>query len=180
MKPICSIEIVLNCAGWSRHCPAAERLAGEAARLALREGAAALELAPAAPVELGIILSDADEQLRLNRDYRGQDVPTNVLAFPAWDQVSYMTPDIPILLGDVVLAFEIIAREAAEQQKSIDAHLSHLVVHGVLHLLGFDHMTATDAERMESLETSILAKLGIADPYREAACSPDAGSTCHE
>jgi probable rRNA maturation factor len=180
MELICTIDVALNCTGWSRFCPAAERLAGGAARLALGDGMAASRLTPAAPVELCIILADADEQQRLNRDYRGLDLPTNVLAFPAWAPGTPNPPDVPILLGDVVLAFETVLREAAEQEKSLGDHLSHLVVHGVLHLLGFDHLTATDADRMEALETSILAKLGIADPYRDIVWSLDGGSVCHE
>jgi probable rRNA maturation factor len=103
-----------------------------------------------------------------------------VLAFPVWEPRVEAPPGMPILLGDVILAFETVLREAAEQGKSIGDHLSHLVVHGVLHLLGYDHQTAADADKMEALEVSILAKLGIANPYRETAWLAEAGSPSHE
>ena len=162
---IYSIEVTSTCPGWSEVCPTAERLAHDAAELAAVYGMAASALACPAPAELGITLASAVEQQRLNRDYRRQDMSTNVLAFPAWEPGTRLQRDVPLLLGDVVLAFETIAREACEQDKPIADHLCHLVVHGVLHLLGFDHLTQTEAVRMEALETSILAELGIPDPY---------------
>jgi probable rRNA maturation factor len=174
MELISTIDVTVNCIGWSRLCPAAERLARKAAQVSLVDGLAASGVAPTAPVELGVTLADADEQQRLNRDYRGQDTPTNVLAFPAWKPGASVPPGAPMLLGDVVLAFEMVAREATEQKKALGDHIRHLVVHGVLHLLGFDHLTVIDAERMETLETSILAKLGVADPYHDAVAPPDA------
>jgi probable rRNA maturation factor len=180
MEAVFTIDISLTCFGWSRVCPAAERLAVEAGRQALAGGMAALGMAPAAPVELGVILADAAEQQRLNHEFRGQDTPTNVLAFPAWELGIMPPPGLPILLGDVVLAFETVLQEAAEQDKPIGDHLSHLVVHGVLHLLGFDHLAAADADRMEALEVSLLAELGIAHPYRDPAWPMEAGSGCDE
>jgi probable rRNA maturation factor len=100
----------------------------------------------------------------LNRDWRGQDKPTNVLAFPAgMDEAA--APGAPLLLGDVVLAYETVAAEAAAQGKDFAAHLRHLIVHGVLHLVGHDHDEAAAAERMEAVERTILAGFGIADPY---------------
>ncbi len=170
-----TIDVAVRCKGWSRVSPPAERIAHEAARLALAEGIAASNCLATAPIEIGITLSDAAEQQQLNRDYRGQDVPTNVLAFPAWEPVFRMPADAPVLLGDVVLALETVAREAAEQEKSLGDHLCHLVVHGVLHLLGFDHVTTAETTAMETLEKSILAKLGVADPYRDPARSVDGG-----
>ena len=95
------------------------------------------------------------------------DAPTNVLSFPAAASAP-PAPGAPLLLGDVVLAFETVAAEAAAQGKPLADHLAHLVVHGVLHLLGFDHEADAEAERMEALETRLLAGLGIADPYRAA------------
>jgi probable rRNA maturation factor len=89
-----------------------------------------------------------------------------VLAFPAWEPGAEIPPGAPLLLGDVVLALETVAREAMEQGKPLADHLSHLIVHGVLHLLGYDHATEAEAVAMESLETSILASLGVPDPYR--------------
>jgi probable rRNA maturation factor len=110
--------------------------------------------------ELSIVLTDDAAIRKLNRDYRGKDRPTNVLSFPIPD-----TGAGPRMLGDIVLAFETVSAEAAGQGKHVRDHTRHLVVHGVLHLLGFDHQTEAEAERMESLETGILAAMGIADPY---------------
>jgi probable rRNA maturation factor len=111
--------------------------------------------------EIGVVLAD-DEHIRgLNRHWLGKDAPTNVLSFPAPDRCH----DGPRFLGDIVFALETIEREAEAEGKSLDAHLSHLAVHGVLHLLGFDHETDDDAESMENREREILAGLGISDPY---------------
>ena len=111
--------------------------------------------------ELAIRLVDEAESQALNRDYRGKDAPTNVLSFPAElpDGI-----DLP-LLGDLVICAPVVAREAREQDKLWLAHWAHLTVHGVLHLLGFDHKTVTEAEVMENEERRILAQLGYADPY---------------
>jgi len=120
----------------------------------------------AAIVELGITLADDDAVHALNRDHRGQDKPTNVLSFPLVDgDFEPEAPGAPLLLGDVILAYETVAREAAGQGKSLADHAVHLVVHGVLHLLGHDHESDGEADAMERLETAILCKLGIADPY---------------
>jgi probable rRNA maturation factor len=125
------------------------------------------ELSWSGPIELSVTLTDAAQQRRLNRDYRGHDAPTNVLAFPAWDPAMRVLPGAPILLGDVVLACETVAREASEQNKPVDDHLRHLIVHGVLHLLAYDHQVHAEAVKMEALETAILARLGVPDPYRD-------------
>jgi probable rRNA maturation factor len=171
MKLGCTIDVELACTGWTRLCPAAENLAREAAELALARGRAALRLTWQGPVELGIALADAAEQRRLNRDYRGHDAPTNVLAFPAWEPGAPLPSDAPVLLGDVVLALETLVREAAEQNKPLADHLQHLTVHGVLHLLGFDHQTPAEAAIMEALERSILAELAVPDPYCDTMSS---------
>jgi probable rRNA maturation factor len=117
------------------------------------------------------MLTDDAEQRELNRTYRGIDAATNVLAFALSDfaggPASAAPAGSPVLLGDVVLAFETVAREAAEQHKTLAGHLSHLVVHGVLHLLGFDHRNDAEAEAMEGLEVEILKILGVPDPYRD-------------
>jgi probable rRNA maturation factor len=171
MQPACEIDVALACPGWTRRCPAAESLACDAAELALVRGATALGLTWQGPVELGIVLADAVEQRRLNRDYRGHDVPTNVLAFPAWEPSARLPSGTPVLLGDVVLALEVLVWEAAERNKPLADHLQHLTVHGVLHLLGFDHVTGAEAAIMEALETSVLAELAVADPYRDTKWS---------
>jgi len=131
-------------------------------------------------LELAIVLADIGLQQRLNREYRGVDAATNVLAFPAWETGTHSAAGAPILLGDVVLALETVAREASEQDKPIADHLRHLVVHGVLHLLGYDHMTPTEAAVMEALERSILVELGVPDPYRDPMCSIEPVSARHE
>jgi probable rRNA maturation factor len=144
-----------------------QRRLRRAALLALRRGAAAMQLTLPTRVELCISLADDASQQRLNRDYRGHDEPTNVLAFPVWQAGEEIPPDVPLLLGDVVLAFETVTREAQAQQKSLLDHSSHLTVHGVLHLLGYDHLAPGEAAVMQSLESSVLAGLGIPDPYSD-------------
>jgi probable rRNA maturation factor len=177
MDLISTIDVRSSCAGWGRACPAAESLARDAAEAALAHGMAASGRPRETAVELGINLVDAAEQQRLNRDYRGHDVPTNVLAFSALETSVPVPPGAPVLLGDVVLALEIVAREAAEQDKPFADHLRHLVVHGVLHLLGYDHLTQAEAAIMEPLEKSILAELGVPDPYRDTMSSIEGEST---
>ena len=111
--------------------------------------------------ELTIRLVDDDESRSLNHEYRGKDYPTNVLSFP-----SDLPPELNIpLLGDLVICVPVVLREAAEQNKTPDAHWAHMVIHGCLHLLGYDHMEGAEAEEMENLERHLLAELGIADPY---------------
>ena len=160
------IDVASLCATWEEVCPAAEDLARAAARLALSRGKAGTSIMRGTAIELAISLADDAVQQRLNRDWRGVDQPTNVLAFPAWNPDTPIPPGAPVLLGDVVLAFETAARESDEQGKPLSDHLSHLVVHGVLHLLGYDHATEAEAVAMESLEASILASLGVPNPYR--------------
>ena len=113
--------------------------------------------------ELSIVLTDDAEQQVLNRDWRGIDKPTNVLSFP---QIEPFSP-VAGILGDITLARETLEREAAELGKSFADHFTHLVVHGFLHILGYDHLEGADALVMEGLETQILASLGIADPYAD-------------
>lgn len=113
--------------------------------------------------ELSIVLTDDAEQKALNRDWRGIDKPTNVLSFP---QIEPFSPVVGIL-GDITLARETLEREAAELGKSFEDHFTHLVVHGFLHILGYDHIEEADALVMEGLETQILSSMGIADPYAD-------------
>ncbi|MDC7711637.1 rRNA maturation RNase YbeY [Vogesella indigofera] len=112
--------------------------------------------------QVSLVVVDEAEGRALNRDYRGKDYATNVLSFALneGDSVAGMP-----LFGDLVFCAPVVAREAAEQGKSLDAHYAHLVVHGMLHLQGFDHEADDEAEAMEALETVILGKLGYADPY---------------
>ena len=114
------------------------------------------------PAELSIRIVGAHEGRSLNRQYRGKDYATNVLSFPVDLPRGVASP----LLGDLVICAPVVAREAREQGKSPRDHYAHLTVHGVLHLLGFDHQDERGATRMETLETRVLARLGISDPYR--------------
>lgn len=125
----------------------------------------------AAPAEVAVVLAADAFVQALNRDYRGIDRPTNVLSFPAGDPGARPLPGAPRLLGDVVIAFETTRDEAARLGKPVAEHLCHLVVHGILHLIGYDHESEQDAEAMERLETAILGALGVADPHASVAKS---------
>lgn len=118
-------------------------------------------------VEVGIRLTDDAEVRELNHRYRGVDRPTNVLSFAMQDDGTDLgVPGQPLLLGDLVVAYETVVREATEQGKTFADHLTHLVVHGILHLAGYDHeRSAEEALSQESLEIAILNRLGIANPY---------------
>jgi probable rRNA maturation factor len=151
-----NIEISRNTEGWPE---ALDARADAAVRAALTQSKARI----AGPAELSIVLTDDAEQQLLNRDWRGIDKPTNVLSFP---QIEPFGP-VSGLLGDIILARETLVREAEEQGVSFDDHFTHLVVHGFLHLLGYDHMDDDEALAMEGLETQILASLGVADPYSD-------------
>jgi len=130
-------------------------------RRAVQEAAAALSTRRG---ELAIVLTDDSAIRLLNRQWRGIDRATNVLSFPAQDAWGK-----PPLIGDIVLAYETIAREAHDEGKPFAHHLAHLAVHGFLHLLGYDHQGNKDAAEMEAIERKILRRLAIADPYRPRA-----------
>ena len=111
--------------------------------------------------ELTIRLTDEEESQALNSEYRGKDKPTNVLSFPF-----EMPPGIPLeLLGDLIICVSVVEQEAQEQAKTTEAHGAHMVIHGCLHLLGYDHIKDDEAEEMEALERDLLASLGYPDPY---------------
>ena len=117
---------------------------------------------------MSLVLADDAAVQELNKEWRDKDSPTNVLSFPAYDDDQPALPEgAPLLLGDIILAYETCVFEAERDQISLDHHLVHLVIHGVLHLLGYDHMDETEAEEMETAEIAILAQLNIANPYKD-------------
>ena len=157
------IDVNVESDRWPAELPEVETLVHRVARAAI---GAARDVPGNA--ELSVLLSDDACLRRLTRDYRGRDEATNVLAFENDGPAGGPMADArPALLGDVVIAFETTAREAAEQKKPLSHHVSHLLVHGVLHLLGYGHDEVTAANVMEDLERAILAGLGIPDPYGE-------------
>src|ERR1019366_4460825 len=155
-------EVLVVADGWQSQ-PDAEAVIHRAV-------AAAAEMAgtDVGDAELAIMLTDDAGIRTLNLNWRGIDKPTNVLSFPALQPTGAGAPDdAPRMLGDIAIAFETTRREADDEQKPFDHHLSHLAVHGFLHLIGYDHETDDDAETMEALEREILSQLGIPDPYAD-------------
>jgi len=144
-RPI-TVDVVVLDAAWRKALPGVERLVRRAARAVVGNRRQSLVVA----------LADDRRVRALNRRDRQKDKPTNVLSYPSGERR---------FLGDVVLARQTVWREAQAQGKTPAAHLSHLVVHGTLHLMGYDHDNDAEAQRMEALERRILARLGIADPY---------------
>ena len=163
-RPRLSIAISVEDPEWTKLAPEAARLLRRAARDALAQAKANGWKGSRVGHEISFVLTDDKRMRALNRAYRAKDKPTNVLSFAALDS-EIPKPVMPWLLGDVVLASGVIAREAKAQHKSIKHHLTHLAVHGVLHLLGYDHEQNRDAEAMEALEIAALANMGIANPY---------------
>jgi len=143
-----TVDVEIPCLSWREALPEVEALIEEAARAIDAAGEAA------------VLLTDDDQVRELNTRFRGKNSPTNVLSFP-------VRPNPMGLLGDVALAYGVCEREARAQGKPLADHLRHLVVHGLLHLLGYDHEDDADGDVMESLERSILGRLGVPDPYRE-------------
>lgn len=156
--PSIDIDIRIAVPGWRTAMPNPNAAIRKAVQAALGS-----ELPKKAVTSLSILLTDDAEMRKLNAGWRAKDKPTNVLSFPAENAVDPARP--PEFLGDVALGLATCRREAREQGKAFADHVAHLTVHGVLHLLGYDHMDDEQAEAMEPLETSILAGMGIADPY---------------
>jgi probable rRNA maturation factor len=144
------IDVEIEADDWTRALPEAEALVQRAAQAVLDH-----EKQPGGAT---VLMTDDAAVQDLNARFRQQDKPTNVLSFPTAANPEHH-------LGDIALAYGTCAREAHEQKKTLGDHLQHLVAHGVLHLLGYDHMTDAEAEEMEGLEREVLASLGIADPY---------------
>lgn len=121
------------------------------------------------PCEVSVLLTDSEHSHELNLTYRGKDKPTNVLSFPSLtrDELQHYKPGpMPLILGDIVLCFETVLKETEEQHKRFLDHVLHLLVHGCLHLLGYDHEEPTQAQEMEALEIAILSSIGIENPYQ--------------
>ncbi|MER2604938.1 MAG: rRNA maturation RNase YbeY [Siculibacillus sp.] len=158
--PAIAVEATVEAGDWGEEAvwrPLVERVVAAVA--------ARPELIVPDDAELSLLLTDDAHVRVLNRDWRGKDQPTNVLSFPSSDADD---EEIAPLLGDVVVARETLAREAEAEGRAFEDHFAHLLVHGLLHLFGFDHEDDAEAEEMEALETEILTGLGIADPYGEA------------
>ncbi|MES3040102.1 MAG: rRNA maturation RNase YbeY [Pseudomonadota bacterium] len=147
-----------------------------AADISAASGAATAEAASKS-ITLDIRIVSETESQALNRDYRGKDTPTNVLSFPAELPPELIAQLDEIPLGDLAICAEVVAREALEQGKPLRAHWAHMTVHGVLHLLGHDHIEQADAARMEPLEIAILAELGWDSPYDDELGDADSSFT---
>ncbi len=148
-------DIIVSAEGWE----------GVAGLVALTRACVAASLAESGATllegcEISVTFCDDDEIQGLNAQWRSKDNPTNVLSFPTPGRLEARP-----LLGDIVVAYETVAREATEQKKTLREHSAHMVIHGFLHLIGYDHETAAEAERMESLERRIASRLGLRDPY---------------
>jgi len=151
------IDILVEAEGWES--------IGDLEAIVRKAAGAALTAGGKSTASISLLMGDDAAIRRLNASFRGKDKPTNVLSFPA----PAMPGDPAPSLGDIALAYETCAREAEAEGKTLTDHLTHLVIHGTLHLLGHDHETDAEAEDMEALEIRLLAGLGIADPYAERA-----------
>jgi probable rRNA maturation factor len=151
------IEISIECEGW-RVLHRLEALVAESLEAALEESGDAL----AEGAEVSLLFCDDARIRTLNREFRKKDKATNVLSFPTPDPL-----DTAPFIGDIAVAYETVAREAQEQSRSLDQHCRHMIVHGILHLLGYDHEDEDEAEAMEALEVRVLSRLGVDNPYRE-------------
>lgn len=162
---------MLDDEGWRDAVPALETTV----RAAIGAALAALNV-PLAAVEVSVLLTGDEAVRALNRDWRGRDAATNVLAFPLLEPGALAPGAVPAgPLGDIVVARGTVEAEAAAEGKTAAGHLTHLLVHGTLHLLGHDHDAEAAAARMEGLETAILARLGLPDPYGPDTAGPNIG-----
>jgi probable rRNA maturation factor len=157
--PATEVLVVADC--WQAESDA------EAIVLRAVETAAAMVDTDTGDAELAVMLTDDPGIKILNNNWRGIDTPTNVLSFPALQPAGDQPDDQPRMLGDIAIAYQTTRREADDENKPFDHHLSHLAVHGFLHLIGYDHEADAEAEAMEDLERQILAQLGIPDPYAD-------------
>ena len=161
--PAVSLEIAVEAGEWG-DVEAVEALSSAALEAAVRDLVTLEEQPfPQEPPEVSLVLADDAMMAEINGEWRKQPKPTNVLSFPAFPLVPGGQPGP--MLGDIILARETIEREAIDLNKPVAEHISHLIVHGFLHLFGYDHIENNDAEKMEAIETRILASLGLSDPY---------------
>jgi probable rRNA maturation factor len=149
------IDVIVRSARWRKR-PTAKNIVKRAVL-------AAVEAISTPSTELAIVLTDDSAIQTLNRDWRGKNAPTNVLSFPA--AAPGKSPSAPPYIGDIIIAYQTVAREAVAEGKPFNHHLAHLAVHGFLHLLGYDHENDRDAQKMERLERKILKRLAVPDPY---------------
>ena len=158
------VAITVRDKQWDKDVEQVKKLVRKAALAAWKSGNVGELEIPVKDVEISIVLTDDEDVHILNRDYRGMDKATNVLSFATLDDEDEPVEE-PLLLGDVIVARETTEKEAAEANISVADHLFHLVVHGVLHLIGYDHIEDWEAEEMEAMEAKILTENGIANPY---------------
>ena len=163
VDPSISLAIAVEAGEWgdveATEALAEAALAAAVRDLAQREG----QPFPEEPPEVSLVLADDAMMADINSQWRNQPKPTNVLSFPAFPLVPGGQPGP--MLGEIILARETIEREAADLGKPVDEHITHLIVHGFLHLFGYDHIENSDAEKMEAIETRILTSLDLSDPY---------------
>lgn len=162
-----AIDISCEFSGWDRCSFPLEETVEKAVAAALAQSPFA-ETIGLRDSELSIVLCDDPFIQNLNREYRGKDKPTNVLSFPQTDFTDIQTLPDYLPFGDIILSFQTIVNEAQEQQKTMQNHFTHLVIHGMLHLMGYDHEMPDEASTMESLEIGALETLGIKNPYSDA------------
>ena len=158
------IDVHIAAAQWAK-VDALDALTRRCIEISLEECAMSL----AHDCEVSVVFSDNTEIQQLNAQWRGLNKPTNVLSFPTPGDLAQKK-----LLGDIIIAYETVAQEAADQKKSINAHVAHMVMHGFLHLLGYDHECDADAQEMELMERRIAMKMGIKDPYASMDDEPNA------
>lgn len=188
--PLAQVAITVGLSAWIERMPDVTTVAAQAANAVLSIALPANPgAAPISEIEISMLLTDDQTVRQLNAQYRGVDQPTNVLSFAGGsgatfpENVSSAGAPPLVALGDVVLAFETVERECVLQAKNFSDHVTHLIVHGVLHLLGHDHECQMEATKMESLEVDILRTLGLADPYRalpERAGDDQIVGGCHD
>jgi probable rRNA maturation factor len=167
-----TLEIALDADGEWDSSRSWDKLARKAAEAAIAESAYPDLAASDRPVEVSITLTDDDQVRVLNAKWRGKDQPTNVLSFPMAEEPDLQKANVAgaeLLLGDIILARGVCQREAEEKGVSVEDHATHLIVHGTLHLLGYDHEDERDASDMEVREVRALKRLGIANPYEVPA-----------